>query len=701
MADEQLKFIVGADTSQFNAELKKAENELRQFQNALKKTTDINELEILNGKIQKTQQTIAGLNNSMKSVAPSTNKATQSLTDLSRVVQDAPFGFIGIANNINPLVESFGRLKAESGSVGGALKSLIGGLSGPAGLGIAFAVITSAISFAQMGLSRWGVASKKAKEETDKFAEGLKSAEQGAIAQGVRLEGLTKIITNSAESERNRNLALAEANKLLEPYGKKIDSLNISVARAKELTDAYTEALINQAVGAKLADKIAELRIRKIEILNQLELQRAVITGNVAKKTAEANSLTTRQYGTSDRAALQFLQTTTDVTVEQGKLVGINAELVAVQKQLNGYTDQYNATVTQTLKIDKERAKTAGETLPEAIAKFERSLIAIQATGLSLGTPQFDINQDKIKEFESFLKKIIEKFNVDPTNTIFLGLEARLKDLQFEQVKKNLRDALSKAIKDTANETNIIPIEGVSIELPEKPFDQNSIDAALKEGLSNQLKAAAENFGVTLPDGVFNLNIEGIKKQYDDLKKKMEQFSADVGAAGVTFLRDAAVNIGVAFGEALGAAITGGDIAGVFSALFQQLAGGVQALGEQLIQIGVYALIAKTALAELIANPFAAIAVGVAFVALGAALKNLGTNAFAVGTRYAPGGMALVGERGPEMINLPRGSQVIPAAQTSQMMGGIGGAIEVFGMLRGQDIYFSNKKYGQTYKRTT
>jgi hypothetical protein len=35
------------------------------------------------------------------------------------------------------------------------------------------------------------------------------------------------------------------------------------------------------------------------------------------------------------------------------------------------------------------------------------------------------------------------------------------------------------------------------------------------------------------------------------------------------------------------------------------------------------------------------------------------------------------------------------------MMGGVGGSIEVFGMLRGQDIYFSNKKYGQTYGRTT
>lgn len=33
---------------------------------------------------------------------------------------------------------------------------------------------------------------------------------------------------------------------------------------------------------------------------------------------------------------------------------------------------------------------------------------------------------------------------------------------------------------------------------------------------------------------------------------------------------------------------------------------------------------------------------------------------FADGTNYAPGGLALVGERGPELVNLPRGSQVTP-----------------------------------------
>ena len=33
---------------------------------------------------------------------------------------------------------------------------------------------------------------------------------------------------------------------------------------------------------------------------------------------------------------------------------------------------------------------------------------------------------------------------------------------------------------------------------------------------------------------------------------------------------------------------------------------------------------------------------------------------FAGGTNFAPGGPTIVGERGPELVNLPRGSQVVP-----------------------------------------
>lgn len=43
---------------------------------------------------------------------------------------------------------------------------------------------------------------------------------------------------------------------------------------------------------------------------------------------------------------------------------------------------------------------------------------------------------------------------------------------------------------------------------------------------------------------------------------------------------------------------------------------------------------------------------------------------FASGTNFAPGGVALVGEQGPELVNLPRGSQVKTAGETRQALSG-------------------------------
>lgn len=58
--------------------------------------------------------------------------------------------------------------------------------------------------------------------------------------------------------------------------------------------------------------------------------------------------------------------------------------------------------------------------------------------------------------------------------------------------------------------------------------------------------------------------------------------------------------------------------------------------------------------------------------AINGALRGLPTSPsvhlprFAAGTSFAPGGYALVGERGPEVVNLPRGSQVIPNNSVSR-----------------------------------
>jgi hypothetical protein len=57
---------------------------------------------------------------------------------------------------------------------------------------------------------------------------------------------------------------------------------------------------------------------------------------------------------------------------------------------------------------------------------------------------------------------------------------------------------------------------------------------------------------------------------------------------------------------------------------------------------------------------------------------NMAMGHFASGTNFAPGGLSIVGEHGPELVNLPRGSQVIP--------NGRGGTVALRGLVVGRDL---------------
>ena len=620
-----------------------------------------------------------------------TNQATQSLTDLSRVVQDAPYGFIGIANNINPLVESFSRLKAESGSTGGALKALLSGLTGPAGLGIAFAVVTSAISFAQMGLSRWGAAAEKTKKVVDEikkaqedFVKSLDSAKASALSSGIALQNYVDVAKNSTLPIEQRNEALKRANDILGEHGKLLTLTSIATAEGTKEIELYTKAVIAQAVAAKYTDQIATATIEEIKLKKELTAAQNVLT--IAKQKADYADKVAAEAA---RAGAVVYTIGRDEAIKYATAVNkvneIQLKLTNTQNIIKNSTEEVKvATIDATAAFGELGTKTKGtkknvETLSQAIAKFEKELKAIQATGTSLGTPQFEINNDKIKEFESFLKKIIEKFNVDPKSKIYLGLEARLNELQYTNLIQKIQDKI-----------NAQPIKALlnfdSKKLPELPAKIKVKSLELPSLEDIQTSANLANLFSFLPTSFFKPFSE------DTLLKIRETFTAG--------FESIAEDVAILFGQTLGDALTGqASIGDFFKGIFASLGSNLEALGKFLVKTAIeIELIQKT----LFTNPFLAVAGGIALIAIGRAIQNAtNRNAFAVGTRYAPGGMALVGERGPEMINLPRGSQVIPAAQTSQMMGGIGGAIEVFGMLRGQDIYFSNKKYGQTYKRTT
>lgn len=92
----------------------------------------------------------------------SSGDATQTLIGFNRVIQDAPYGIMGIANNLNPLYESFVRLKNETGSTSGAFSAMTSALMGPAGVGIAIAAVSSlAVTFGKDMFQSADISQKK------------------------------------------------------------------------------------------------------------------------------------------------------------------------------------------------------------------------------------------------------------------------------------------------------------------------------------------------------------------------------------------------------------------------------------------------------------------------------------------------------------------------------------------------------------
>jgi hypothetical protein len=104
-----------------------------------------------------------------------------------------------------------------------------------------------------------------------------------------------------------------------------------------------------------------------------------------------------------------------------------------------------------------------------------------------------------------------------------------------------------------------------------------------------------------------------------------------------------------------------------FGEMFASALEGAKSLKDALQQVAVEAV--KLAASSVLRGLFG---IGTATTGIAALFEGIGGSLFpgyATGTNSARGGMALVGERGPELVNLPRGSQVIP---NSDLRGGGG-----------------------------
>jgi hypothetical protein len=227
-------------------------------------------------------KTSKGLKTEMQNFGNVSNSATYALSNLSRVAQDAPYGFIGIANNLNPLLESFQRLKVEAGSTGGALKAMAGGLMGPAGIGLALGAVSSIIVAFGPKIMDFINGTNKATEVEDKFATSLRDARAEASETGIRLQSYLTISESANVSEERRAEALKAVVTELSKVNSAYASTITNVDQARAAVDLYTQSLVNQALTTRYIDKIAD----KTEALNDVN-KKIVQSGRDYYKTID------------------------------------------------------------------------------------------------------------------------------------------------------------------------------------------------------------------------------------------------------------------------------------------------------------------------------------------------------------------------------------------------------------------------------
>ena len=127
-----------------------------------------NTVENVQGSTRQLGTTTKALGDDLRKGAEGIQGTTMAVTNLNRVVQDAPFGLMGISNNIEPLVSSFQSLRVQTGSATGALKQLaVSAFTGPGAL-------ITVTSLATTGLLLFGDQLFNTKKEAEETLEPMK-----------------------------------------------------------------------------------------------------------------------------------------------------------------------------------------------------------------------------------------------------------------------------------------------------------------------------------------------------------------------------------------------------------------------------------------------------------------------------------------------------------------------------------------------
>jgi hypothetical protein len=631
MAEEIIKVKVDLDVAEFSKNAKA-------MSDAISKVLG-KEVEIFNGRINKTAKLVENTEKALGGAAIAANKAGNSIkqsnqqwTNFALVIQDLPYGFRGIQNNLPAIIGGFA------------------GLSGP--IYLAASAIIALFTAWDAGLIKFG---KSIKLNTD-FS---KEAATAYSSQSTELQSLYRVATD-ANKPMNERIEASKALKaeypgLLKGYSDE----DIALGKAKTAYENINKVLWQYAQAKAASKALDELAVKQLEIDTKRDKAKTDQQGREIKAYKEIKSLTLDQMSFSQRlvktfndlptAMIQFPMLLGAMKKSEDILGGIEED----QKSLNIEKQKYLDIIDSNINAEKK--------LKDFTNDDDNKKIKIEDNSIELLKSRQQYYKDNILMFASFEQEILkreEKLAVKQAQSE--GKSAlHIKNIRAKFSQDRINSA--KDVSDKLDEIQSKLGEEEGKELQKRIDDAEKVSRELKviddRNLQNSLDALKLESEVRtkLLNRTNKSDTEGRIKILEDYKNKLYDLASIGGYTEdqLDKINDAIVRIDAAIegskpvlktyasnwtdttnqifdvvnnlveglitqlGQNLGKALAGENI-DVLGGFGEQIGGALEEIGKALIAYGV--AIKAFQLAQ--ANPYAAIAAGFALVVAGAALKS-------------------------------------------------------------------------------
>lgn len=476
-------------------------------------------------------------------------------------------------------------------------------------------------------LTRLGYAAKLSGTDTDTLATGLRKLSQNmlAIAQG-STGPVAATFTALGVSAQNANGSLRASDEVLVDVADKFSRMEDGATKTALAVQIFGKS------GAELIPFLNQGRDGISALTAEADRLGITISGTTSAAAGQFNDTLDRLRATFDgvinkimAGALPSLNQLGDKLADPAFAAAAAALAQGVVGAINAIVDAVSAAGNKLREFGdlldwmSSRDWSTGELDPNKVAARRSGAMAELAGQLGRG--------DAEAPSASFLDSV---FGAPAAQ---VAASAQQVATAFEPVITNTNattaaaSAMSKAVSDAKAvfDATRTPAEAYGIEI-------EKLNALLKAGRIDQETYA-----------------RAVKQAQDAMTAATQTTVATFDAMGE--LKSIAGNLGGALVDAF----TGGENAS--EAFFKAAMNGLSSLTNKLADMAISGIF------DLLAGAF-----GGGFG--GGKTLKLGFNGipgFANGTNYAPGGLAMVGERGPELVNLPRGSQVIP---NNQLRGG-------------------------------